>query len=197
MKKQVIPLLAGIVVSYCFSSMILNQKIVNPVIAYHNKSIVIGWDELLAGCKDFEVVDENQLRSTSTDPWIELTNVRGQVGRLRSVTYKVKPIGQDAAIKTQLCYADTDAPYTNYRSVIATFTGETTVIEIPDYAGSIDKLRLDLTSQNNVVFELDQIAFNLNYRFSGLLMAFIYLIWCMVIFLEPRSRVNGSKTLFL
>ncbi len=199
MKKYLVPLLSGIIVSYCFASMVLNQRIVNPVMALQNRAAVLSWSELSAGMKDFESVSGNRLRSTTNDPWIEIQNIRERAGRLRSVTYKVKPVGEDDEIKTQLCYADTEQGYTEVRSLTAVFGGDATVIEIPDYAGPIDKLRLDLTSRNDVTLEIEEISLNMNTRFSAPLMAFIYALWCLAVFLgagkqpEPVVELSAEK----
>jgi hypothetical protein len=93
-RDKIILILAGLAVSYCFMSMVVNAKIVNPLTVWHNTPLVFDSNELYGGLKDFEIISENRLRSTSTDPCIELTNIRERVGIVRSVVYKVKPIIQ-------------------------------------------------------------------------------------------------------
>jgi hypothetical protein len=193
MKNYIIPLIAGVAASYCFASMVLNAQIVNPVTAFNNKSIILSNEELFAGLKDFEIISENRLRSTSNDPWIEVKNIRERVGKLRSVAYKVKPIGEVDELTTELFYADTGQDYHVYRSFKSPFKKPVTIIEIPDYTGPIDKLRLDLTSLNDIILEIEEISLNANTRFSALLFGLIYLLWCLVVLASYQPK-QATKT---
>ncbi|MDR1753288.1 MAG: hypothetical protein LBR74_00045, partial [Eubacterium sp.] len=163
-RDTVFLILVGMVVSYCFMSMVLNEKIVNPLTAWHNTTLVFSQDELYAGMKDFEIVDGNRLHSTSNDPWIEVTNIRERVGQVRSVVYKVKPIAQkpaeETAVLTELYYADTDQWFSDIRRFTETFQNGATVITIPYYVGPIDKLRLDLTVLEDMTLEIAEISLN-------------------------------------
>jgi hypothetical protein len=192
MKKHIIPLLIGIAVSYCFSSMILNARIVNPIVAFHNRSIVFGVDELFADMNGFEIIAENRLRSTAENSWLEVGNIQERVGRLRSVTYKVKMYNVNYDVKTMLYYADTEQDFSAVRYLTATFEDNFALIEIPDYAGPIDKLRLQLKGMNGIIIEIEEISLNRQTRFSLPLMAFVYLLWCMVVLLNPESRDNTA-----
>lgn len=192
MKKFVFPLIAGIAVSYCFSSMVLNARIVNPVTAFQNKSLVLSMEELLSGVKDFEILPDNQLRSTSADPWIEIGNILNRVGRLHSVVYKIKVLDAPDAVTTDLFYADTGQGYHAYRTFTAPLE-EKTVIEIPDHVGPIDTLRMDLININDTTIEIDEISFNTDRRFSAPLMAFIYALWCLVILLDFGVPIPPRK----
>jgi hypothetical protein len=190
MKKHIIPLLIGIVVSYCFSSMILNSRVVNPAIAFGNKSFVFSMDELFANMNDFEIISNNRLHSTSEKPWLEVSNIRERVGRLRSVTYRVRVYGDYGDVKTTLFYADTEQDYSSVRYLTDVFEDNYAFIEIPDYAGPIDKLRLQLIGMDDTIIEVEEISLNWQTRFSLPLMIFVYLLWCMVVLLDPRASAD-------
>lgn len=189
MKKQIIPLLIGLIVSYCFSSMILNSRIVNPIIAYHNKSVVLDMDELFANINGFDIISDNRLHSTSKDPWIEIGNIRKRIGKLRSVTYRVNVYSEEKDIKTILYYANADQDFSIVRYLSAIFKDNFVIIEIPDYAESIDKLRLQFIIMEDTAVEIEEISLNMQTRFSLLLMAFVYLLWCIVV-LQATTREN-------
>ena len=192
LKTKIVLVLIGAVVSYCFSSMVLNEKIVNPLTVWHNTTLVFDKTELFEGLKDFEIIGENRLLSTTNDPWIEVTNIRERVGNVRSVVYKVKPIVQkpseENTILTELYYADTEQEYNGYRRLTKTYIGDTTIITIPHYAGPIDKLRLDLTVLDDMALDIIEISLNTDALFSLPLFGFIYVIWLAILFFEPRPR---------
>jgi hypothetical protein len=186
MKKHIIPLLAGIAVSYCFSSMILNTRIVSPAVAFENKPLVLGMDELLSNTNGFEIVSANRLHSTTENPWIEVGNIRERVGRLRSVSYKIKAVGVNDGAKTTLYYADTEQDFSAVRRLTTTFSDGFAFIEIPDYAGPIDRLRLEFIGVEGRTIEIEEISLNMQTRFSLPLMMFVYLLWCMAALLNPK-----------
>ena len=189
MKKKILLLFTGIIVSYCFTCMVLNQKIVNPVTLLHNTPFVFERDELYANMNDFEIISENRLLSTSTEPWIEVKNIQERIKNLRSVVYKVKPIvklSEENTVLTRLKYADTNQEYNDYRQLTSTYKGESTIIFIPNYAEPIDKLRLELTILDDTILEITEISLNTDAMFSIPLFGFIYCIWLAMIFFELR-----------
>jgi hypothetical protein len=172
--------------------MIINGKIANPLTVLNNKTLVFSETELRMGRKDFEFLEDNKIRSTSVDPWIEINNIRERLGSIRSVVYKVKPIvknpSEEGTVLNVLHYADTNQEYSGYRRITKIYSGDTTVINIPPYAGPIDKLRLNLTMVNDMTLEVTEISLNTDALFSFPLFILIYGLWLLLLFLDPRPR---------
>jgi hypothetical protein len=175
--------------------MVINMRIIDPITAFNTKSLVLSKDELFSVVEDFVIISENRLYSTSNDSWIEVRNIHGRIGRLRSVIYKMKPIDYDDELETKLLYADTEQDYHDFRSFSAILRESEAIIEIPDYVGPVDKLRLHLTGNKNILLEIKEISLNTNSRFSLPLFGLIYVFWLFIIFpIDILKKQDSSST---
>lgn len=184
MWKSILLILIGLLPSYIFTSMLLNQEIVSPAVPLHGTYLEVSAQEIMNTSEGISFEPEGA-RFQGDSSYFEITDLQSRVKHVDTLLLDVEIFSthpEEAPPTYSVFYAYKDEAFSSSFVLRYPLVSGKNTLKIPPYlAGQIDSLRVAPSNYANTLLGLRTVAVNPTARFSWPTFALVYLIYLLVI----------------
>lgn len=199
----------GLVVSYVFTCMLLNQEVRLPFDVFGLTHLELTHEEIAQSAQDM-ILQEDGSFVTDDSSYFVFQDLARRVGKISNFYFDIELLSDQSPqrpINMAVHYAAADGVFAAPRSLQLGLEegGMMWVLEdyVEDYIESIDQFRLTPINYPNVVFRVNRIELNKGCAFSWLVFGAVFAAYCVILMnawlndkwraVDTEMNKNGNK----